>query len=59
LEVEPHYKELSYILKQMGLNVSPKEVKNAAHVVYPAKTIKPPIEDEVVVDLYKYFQHAP
>jgi hypothetical protein len=58
-EVEPQYKEVSHILKQMGLNVSPEDVKNAAHVVYPSRAIESPVEDEVIVEMYKYFHQAP
>lgn len=54
----PQYEELSHILKQMGLSVSPKEVKNATNIVYPMRKIKFPVENEVVVELYKYFQHS-
>ena len=58
-EVGPQYRQIAHILKQMGLNVSPKDVKNAVKIVYPTSTLKLPIEDEVIIELFKYFHRAP
>ena len=57
-QVEPQYKKLSDILKQMGLSVSPHEVKNAVKFLYKGGLAKGPIEDAIIVDLYKYLIQA-
>jgi len=57
-QVEPQHKKLSDILKQMGLSVSSHEVKNAVKVLYKGGLAKGPIEEAIIVDLYKYLIQA-
>lgn len=46
------------ILEQEGLSVSPHKVKNAVKVLYKGGLAKGPIEEAIIVDLYKYLIQA-
>ena len=50
------YEELADALKQMGLNVSPREVENIVITLYPEGS-PPPLNKGVVIrELFRYFR---
>ena len=49
------YEELIGILRQMGLNVSLKKVKNAVKSLYPEGLTRSSVEGPVIRDLFRYF----
>jgi len=49
------YGKLTGILRQMGLNVSLKKVKNAVKSLYPEGLTSSSVEGPVIRDLFRYF----
>jgi hypothetical protein len=49
------YENLVYVLRQMGLNVSVREVKNAIKTLYPEGLTQQSLEGNVIVDTFRYF----
>jgi hypothetical protein len=49
------HEELAGVLKNMGLIVTPTKVKNALEALYPDKLAQPPVESNVIRDLFRYF----
>ena len=56
--VEPQYKELAQMLKQLGLNVSPRRVKSAAKALCPEGLVECPTEKKVIVEFYNHLNKA-
>lgn len=54
---EQKYRELSEILKQMGLKTSPANVRRAFMTIYPNDWKKLDIDGEVIAEVFRYFQN--
>ncbi len=57
-QLDRKYEELTDILKQMGLNITCNNVKNAVKTLYPEKLTQQPVEGTVIRDMFRYFNQG-
>jgi hypothetical protein len=55
---EHKYEELADALRQMGLNVTIRKVKDAVNTLYPEGLTQQPLEGSVIGDTFRFFNEG-
>ena len=56
--LENKYKELSDALEELGLKIAPGKVEKAVKSLHPNNWHRLDVDGELIVELFRYFQHG-